>query len=128
MKLPWGVALGVLAMASVATAGGQGCQGEGNQPLNRIGLGSTPTSFYYNASGTFLQADGLEGFVVLDLGSEGPVRFPLDAGFRMSADKRTRLHGIKDLELADFQRGDRVQLKFSSFDGRAVRLKLKPPQ
>ena len=128
MKLRWGVALGVLAMASVATAGDRGCQGEGNQPLNRIGTGSTSTSFYYQASGTLLQADGMEGFVILDLGSEGPVRFPLDAGFRLSADKRTRLHGIKDLELADFQRGDRVQVKFSSWDGRAVRLKLKPPQ
>ena len=128
MKLRWGVALGVLAMASVATASDQGCQGGGNRPVNRIGTGSAWTNFYYQASGTLLQADGMEGFVVLDLGSEGPVRFPLEAGFRLSADKRTRLHGIKDLELADFQRGDRVQVKFSSLDGRAVRLKLKPPQ
>jgi hypothetical protein len=45
----------------------------------------------------------------------------------MSADKRTRLHGIQDLDLTDFQRGDRVQVKFSSFDGRVVRLKLKKP-
>jgi len=43
----------------------------------------------------------------------------------MSADKRTRLHGIKGLDLTDFQRGDPVQVKFSSWDGRVVRLKLK---
>ena len=129
MKSAWGaiVCVSVLAAASGVAMGAECPKEEAAQSLNRVGHAGGPATvdFYYSAQGTFMEADGLEGFLVLDLGSEGPVRFPLDGGFKMSADKRTRLHGIKDLNLTDFQRGDRVQVKFSSWDGRVVRLKLR---
>jgi hypothetical protein len=130
MKSVWGAVFCVFVVASGVSAQSDSCVGvEGAQPLNRVGHAGGPSSvdFYYQASGSFVEADAGEGFLVIDLGTEGPIRFPLDGGFKMSADKRTRLHGIKGLRLGDFQRGDRVQVKFSSFDGRAVRLKLKRP-
>lgn len=110
--------------------GGECPKEEAAQSLNRVGHAGGPATanFYYSAAGTFMEADGQEGFLVLDLGAQGPVRFPLDGGFKMSADKRTRLHGIKKLDLTDFQRGDRVKVKFSSWDGRVVRLTMKPPK
>jgi hypothetical protein len=130
MKLVWEsvVCVSILVLGS-GVALSDDCPRPGPPSQSRIGhvgAGSS-TNFYFNAAGTFVEADGSEGFLVLDLGSQGEVRFPLDAGFRMSADKRTRLHGIQDLDLTDLQRGDRVQVKFSSFDGRVVRLKLKKP-
>lgn len=126
------ICIGLVALASEVGAGGQSC-------ADKIGPEATSSrvepprvgssvSFYYDAAGTLLQADGREGFVVLDIGAETPVRFPLDAEFKMSADKHTRLRGIEDIELSDFQRGDRVQVKFSTWDGRVVRLKLKKPR
>jgi hypothetical protein len=131
MKSAWGVVfcVCVLALASGVAANDE-CLGDKPQPLNRIGHAGGPATanFYYSVTGTLLEADGKEGFLVLDLGSPGAVRFPLDAGFKMSADKRTRLHGIKELSLTDFQRGDPVHVKFSSWDGRIVRLKLKKPK
>lgn len=122
---------GSLAAASTVLAQSDQCVGvEGAKPLNMVGHagGSSQASFYYNAAGTLLESHDAEGYLVLDLGSHGPVRFPLDAEFKMSADKRTRLHGVKDLVLQDFQKGDLVQVKFSSYDGRVVRLKLKRPK
>lgn len=131
MKPAWSVlfGLGVMAVASGAAAQDQ-CL---NRPtaLNRIGSGggASVTDFYYSLGGTLLKADRREGFLILDLGTEKPVQFPLDARFKVSADKRTRLHGIKDVSLDDFQPGDRVQVKFNTHSGRAIRLKLqKPPK
>jgi hypothetical protein len=129
MKSAWSVlfGLGVMAVASGAAAQDQ-CL-ERPKALNMVShAGRASTSdFYYSAAGTLLEADGQEGVLVLDLESHGAVRFPLDGEFKMSADKRTRLHGVKDISLDDFQRGDRVQVKFSTFDGKVVRLKLKKP-
>jgi hypothetical protein len=122
------ICVGLVGLASGAEAGGQSCADKiGPQAISRMEsprVGSA-VSFYYDAAGTLLQADGLEGFVVLDIGADSPVRFPLDAELKMSADKHTRLHGIEDIDLTDFHRGDRVRVKFSTWDGRVVRLKLK---
>jgi hypothetical protein len=130
MKPVWGGVFAVcilLLMSGVAVS--DECPRPEVQPMSRsVQTGAPATNFYYSASGTFLEADGEEGFLVLDVGSEGAIQFPLDGGFKMSADKRTRLHGIKNLSLTDFHRGDRVQVKFSSFDGRVVRLKLQRPK
>jgi hypothetical protein len=123
--------VGFLAVASGVEAGGQSCADkigpEATSSRVESPRAGSSVSFYYDAAGTLLQADGREGFVVVDIGADSPVRFPLDAEFKMSADKRTRLHGIEDIELSDFHRGDRVHVKFSSWDGRVVRLKLKRP-
>lgn len=126
MKRIAAVSFALVLLASAVSAQEAACT-NAYTPLNQLGsgLGAGVGSFYYQAEGALLSSDGAEGFLVLDLESHGAVRFPLDGGFKMSADKRTRLHGIKDINLTDFQRGDRVQVKFSSFDGRVVKLKLK---
>jgi hypothetical protein len=122
----------VLGASGASAQSSDRCVGvEGAKPLNMVGhagRSSSSQAFYLNASGSFVEADAGEGFLVIELGTQGPIRFPLDGGFKMSADKRTRLHGIKDLSLADLQRGDPVQVKFSTWDGRVVRLKLKKPR
>jgi hypothetical protein len=130
MKLAWGSLFAVcILLLSSGVALSDECPRPEAQPMSRsVQTGAPATNFYYSASGTLLEADGEEGFLILDLGSQGDVRFPLDGGFKLSADKRTRLHGVKGLRLADFQRGDRVQVKFSSYDGRVVRLKLQRPK
>ncbi len=131
MKSAWGatVCVCVLVLASGVAVSDECPRNEvqSQSPVGPVG-GAPSADFYYSAAGTLVEADGNEGFLVLDIESQGPVRFPLDAGFKMSADKRTRLHGIKGLDLTDFQRGDRVQVKFNNWDGRVVRLQLKRPK
>ena len=130
MKWACGVACCALVLALPVVSAGQSCPEGGDRPVYGappIGASPSSTSFYYEAAGTLLEADGQEGFVVVDLGSLGPVRFPLDAKLRIQADKRTRLTAIKDPGLGDLLAGDRVHVKFSSWDGRIVRLKLKQP-
>jgi len=106
------------------------CTRPEDRPRSGFGIASAPTAttFYYSAAGTLLEADSEEGSLLLDLGSQGEVQFPLDAGLKMSADKRTRLHGIKSLNRTDFQRGDRVFVRLDSRAGRVIRLKLKRPK
>ena len=131
MKAVGGLVVCVVLVSAGVSAQSDRCVGvEGDKPLNLVGRGGgvPSASFYYQASGSFVEANPVEGFVVVHLGAQGPIRFPLDGDFKMSADKRTRLHGIKDVGLQDFQRGDPVQVKFSTWDGRAVRLKLKRPK
>ena len=134
MKSMMGLVVCIVLGASGASGqSSDRCVGvEGAKPLNMVGHAgggsSSSSTFYLNAAGSFVEADAGEGFLVIDLGTQGPIRFPLDGKFKMSADKRTRLHGIKDLSLADLQRGDPVQVKFSTWDGRVVRLKLKKPR
>ena len=131
MKTVGGLVVCVVLVSAGVSAQSDRCVGvEGDKPLNLVGRGGgvPSASFYYQASGSFVEANPVEGFVVVHLGAQGPIRFPLDGDFKMSADKRTRLHGLKDIGLQDFQRGDPVQVKFSTWDGRAIRLKLKRPK
>ena len=126
MKLAW-----VLASASVAalpaSAGHAQTSCQGSRSESHLQLSSrapAATPFYYQTEGTWIGADAEEGFVVIELGGEGPIQFPLDSGYRLQAEKRTRLSGVKDPGLGDLQRGDRVSVRFRSFDGGVVRLKL----
>jgi hypothetical protein len=128
MKLRWVVAALSVALLPTSTARAQSssCQADRTESDLRLG-GRAPgaTPFYFEAEGEWLGANEEEGFVVIELGDEGPVEFPLDAEYRFQADKRTRLHGVRDARLDDLQRGDRVWVRFNSLDGRVVRLKLK---
>lgn len=130
MKLQWAVALIAVAAWPAAAARAQHCpaaERTEREALFESGR-SASTAFYYEAEGDWIVGDAEEGVVFIELDSQGPIRFPLDAGYRLQAEKRTRLSGVPDPRLDDLQRGDRVWVKFNSQDGRVVRMKLKRPR
>jgi hypothetical protein len=127
MKLRWIVAVVSVALLPISTARAQtACQAdrtESDLQLASRAPGATP--FYFETEGDWVGANAEEGFIVLELGDEGPIEFPLDSEYKFQTDKRTRLHGVEDARIDDLKRGDRVWVRFSSQDGRVVRLKLK---
>ena len=59
---------------------------------------------YRSFDGTLLELDGEEGYAVFENEETGDsVRLPLVEKVKLKADKGSRLHGIKNLRLDDFQ-------------------------
>lgn len=93
----------------------------------RGGAFESSTSSTTSVSGVLLESEAAEGsFVVEPESLNGRnYRFRFTEDVKLKADKRTRLHGLKELTLGDYQTGDRVQVRFRPSDGRVYELKLK---
>ena len=78
-------------------------------------------------TGVLLESDAAEGYFVVEperVNSRN-YRFRFTEDVKLQADRRTRLHGLKELSLGDYQIGDRIEVRFRPSDGRVYELKLK---